>query len=362
MKKIISNLLILAAAVIVPFMALEIALRLFFPIYAPQFVPEKVNEPFIAFDPELGWFHKRDFTAWIESKEYKTRAYLNRRGTRGKLYDYAKPEGVRRILILGDSLAFGLGVNDDETFPAVLEETFRENGEAAEVINLGVNGYGTVQEFLLLDREGMKYRPDIVVVAFFLGNDIINNISGYEYGHYKPFVTLEEDWLIYENYPVEEKSDFKKDAPIPVPRYKLWLPFKDFLRDHSYTYIFLRQRYDYLMHRLGLRGDHEVASDPENLEMTERVFLKMKSYCDARNMELVVLIIPTREQMLGVLDAAFQERFAAFCDKHHLETIDLLPFVMNRNDLLFTLDVHWNKEGHAFIARALYEYLREPPL
>ena len=51
-----------------------------------------------------------------------------------------------------------------------------------EVLNLGVGGYGTAQQLLTLEEDGLRYRPDLVVLGFFLGNDVQNNSRAIETG------------------------------------------------------------------------------------------------------------------------------------------------------------------------------------
>ena len=49
-----------------------------------------------------------------------------------------------------------------------------------EIVNLGVEGYGTDQELLLLEHEGLAYSPDVVVLNFCIDNDSINNGLAYD--------------------------------------------------------------------------------------------------------------------------------------------------------------------------------------
>jgi lysophospholipase L1-like esterase len=94
----------------------------------------------------------------VRDLEYRVR--VNAAGQRGALLDpsSAKP----RVLVLGDSYAFGFGVNDDETFPHRLGELL---GGRADVLNFGVPGYDLVQEVALLRAKGLAYDPDVVVLS-----------------------------------------------------------------------------------------------------------------------------------------------------------------------------------------------------
>jgi lysophospholipase L1-like esterase len=96
---------------------------------------------------------------------------FNSRGIRDREYEYEKPEGVRRVVVIGDSLAFGWGVARDESYAEVLEKNLNRSGaerEKFEVINMGVPGYRTVQIVERLKDEGLKYDPDLIVYGYWL--------------------------------------------------------------------------------------------------------------------------------------------------------------------------------------------------
>jgi lysophospholipase L1-like esterase len=97
-----------------------------------------------------------------------TRVRTNGRGLRAPR-DFARPKGsgVLRLLLLGDSQAFGWGVEYDETFGAILERDLgRSSARTVEVVNAGVPGYNTAQEAALLRRYGPELEPDCVLVLF----------------------------------------------------------------------------------------------------------------------------------------------------------------------------------------------------
>ncbi len=73
-----------------------------------------------------------------------------------------KPAGTLRVLVLGDSVTFGFGVERAEAFPAQLEARLA----GAEVLNLGVGGYNPYTEAALLADRGLAYQPDLVLVQF----------------------------------------------------------------------------------------------------------------------------------------------------------------------------------------------------
>ena len=86
-----------------------------------------------------------------------------------------KPPGTFRVIALGDSTTEGFEVRQNYTYPAVLERYLRKYGINAEVFNTGISGFGTAEELIYLENEGIKYKPDAVVLGFF-GNDFDDNV------------------------------------------------------------------------------------------------------------------------------------------------------------------------------------------
>ncbi len=101
------------------------------------------------------------------------RLRTNRLGLRGPEIEPAKPAGTFRILVLGDSVAFGWGVDDDVTFLRRWEAELngRGDGRRYEVVNTGHPMYDTTQEAALLREEGLALRPDLVLLVYVV-NDV----------------------------------------------------------------------------------------------------------------------------------------------------------------------------------------------
>lgn len=91
---------------------------------------------------------------------------VNARGWRGPLRDLAKPAGVLRIVALGDSSTFGMGVPESAAYPARLEAELNAAGVPAEVLNGGVIGFTIRQGIARYTEQFRPYRPDVVVAAF----------------------------------------------------------------------------------------------------------------------------------------------------------------------------------------------------
>lgn len=99
---------------------------------------------------------------------------INAAGFRGAEPDLEKPPGTFRIAALGDSVTFGLGLPSEKTYASRLEARLnRGGGDAArhyEVLNLGVNGYGTPHELEMLRSKGLLYEPDVILIGYVLND------------------------------------------------------------------------------------------------------------------------------------------------------------------------------------------------
>ncbi|MBK7875211.1 MAG: hypothetical protein IPJ77_05595 [Planctomycetes bacterium] len=101
---------------------------------------------------------------------------INSRGLRDdREHAYAKPDGLRRIVCLGDSFTIGYEVDEADCFARVLERELRASGLRVDVLNAGVSGFSTAEEVLYLERELARYEPDLVILSFF-GNDLADNV------------------------------------------------------------------------------------------------------------------------------------------------------------------------------------------
>ena len=223
--------------------------------------------------------------------------------------------------MLGDSFTWGYGVADDEVFTEVLEHNLAERGTRCEVINTGVSGWGTDQEYLFLTDEGFKYEPDLVVVAFFLFNDPRNNSYSQQYGLRKP---------VFLNLDLELTG-----VPVPKPR----------------------------------TGPAEVATEADPLELTVAILERMQEECRQRNCRLVIMkfgrFIDPDSEDLAAQERAFQAGCAARIPG--AAYFDLDQAFADHGALPERLvegnhDGHWNAYGHRVTAELLGEFLQHEQL
>ena len=154
---------------------------------------------FAQFDPWFGWTNRPGAAGPTRAAgQYDTSARINSRGLRDREIAPARTGAGVRVLCLGDSFTWGWGVGNDETYPKVLEREL----PGSEGINAGVCGWGTAQELLWLEREGLAYAPDAVVLGFYL-NDFADNASDSGGGYRRPTYALDGGRLVLRNVPIQ---------------------------------------------------------------------------------------------------------------------------------------------------------------
>ncbi len=105
---------------------------------------------------------------WHSSAEYKIQIRTNSKGIRSdREIPYEKPSGVKRIVLLGESFGIGYEVNLEDMFTSRMVYYLKERyGIDAEVVNLSTSGHGNAEELIVLEHEGVKYDPDLVLLAW----------------------------------------------------------------------------------------------------------------------------------------------------------------------------------------------------
>ena len=298
-----------------------------------------------AHDPDAGWIGAPGTRArFAKPRSFDVGITINRRGIRGPEHAFAKPAGVRRVLLLGDSMVWGQGVEDDETIAAVLEREL----PATEAINLGVNGYGTVQELVRLETEGLRYAPDWTVL-FFTQNDLEDNFDDKDGG--RPVVAETGDG----GFEIVNR---------PVRR-----PWKSghtqWLRHHSRLFNFLEysgelralgQRYR-ARERRGSAGAPSPAAKQEEREWQAVRFLLGRLADLARRDgagRLLVVYNTTQGDLRSSDPRRVARRLCALAAELSLPCVDPAPDFLAHPDpdaLFLVRDPHWSPAGAALVAR-----------
>jgi len=382
-SRLSANLLLAATTLALLFVAGEIVTRRFFPL-------ENVGTV-VRFDPELGWsldpgshVHVVDRTRDLD---YHVR--INSLGMRER--EIPPPQaGRKRILHIGDSVAFGVGVEAQWRSSDFMG---RALGGSAEVLNAAIPGFGTDQEVLLLERIARRLQPDIVVLDFFMVNDVINN--GLEHVFLgtapKPRFALQGDSLVLAS------AVHRPQAP---PSQRLRFHTRNLLRKSHFLVMLVRSfeqatgrgpkapTYDAFPRGFGRDpGNHPVThwsvfESPydERMEMawrtTEALLERMDQFCDEIGAELVVFVFPLIEAddawRQWLMDGAGVDgddlnfhapfvRLQDFCAESGIDYVyPLAQFrdAAGHRKLYLERDGHPNAYGHALAARALLEHLR----
>ena len=167
--------------------AAELALRVARPVFLRG---SRAEHPHV-YSEVYGWALRPGTRYYGRGGETIT---VNERGYRGAVHATAPAPGAVRVVMLGDSITFGTGVGDDDTFSRRLDAQ-----PDLEVLNLGVDGYGTDQALIRLEREGIGHRPQVVILNFCLRNDYFDNalpVALYDGRSPKPYFTLSRGVLM----------------------------------------------------------------------------------------------------------------------------------------------------------------------
>lgn len=163
--QILGSLLLAAFGVLLAFAALEVGVR------ALHLVPSRFWQPDAllgtALIPEMdGWWTQEDH-------EFVTHVHINSDGRRDVERAVQRTPGKARVLLLGDSFVEALQVPLEDMLARRLEGEL--GGDGAEVVSMGVSGYGTPSQYLYYRERGRRFDADVVLLAFYPGNDVLNN-------------------------------------------------------------------------------------------------------------------------------------------------------------------------------------------
>ncbi|MDX1577135.1 MAG: SGNH/GDSL hydrolase family protein [Gemmatimonadota bacterium] len=357
--------------------------------------PQRFSEPIERFDPVLGWSKRPDISVTIRTDEYETVETINSRGLRGPEVAIPKPQGTRRILLLGDSFLEGQAVSDDEVVARVLEDRLRSRADGEddiEVVNAGTVGWSTDQELLFFREHGVHYEPDVTVLQFYV-NDVWWNAQDDYRGNPKPrFVPRDEGSVELVTGTLSPPEERRSSTAVAggsaftraVRRVSGWLA------DHSNLYLFARSR---LLPRGGGGGLGSTLGvgpmpvewrgwwkDPdaetrEAWRVTEALIVALRDEAAVSGSAFVVFYVPS---FWAVHDEAWERLTRRYdieeaewspvhdatvldsiCERHGLDCV--IPIDAFREaagepgpgGLYYETDVHWTPRGHALAAEIL---------
>ncbi len=312
--------------------------------------------------PGAGWKKTQEFTSWID---------VNSKGLRGPEIEYAKPPGERRVLVLGDSFTFAEQVNQDETFTQRLETRLgsAQDGGTYRVLNAGSNGWATANELVFLAKEGVRFEPDLVVLALYLGNDVSDNYRRLDIKR------------VAEDADLALRGADAFDGPRRLLR-----------RSQLYTFIEtgVLAKLPWFASAEGGDSDASDRKSPKTLEeaqeaweITEGLLDRMRDVAESRGARFMVMVVPAadvvaqggrvkepdaddlEDGIVAGFEPGFEDphgTFAQLAARHDLVTLDLLDeikqqSIRSKQRLYYRQNAHWTAAGHAIAATELYEFI-----
>ena len=149
----------------------EVGLQGFYYFTAGDFLFRRVGIPIYAREPYAGFGNRPGLSFDHRTNEFRARYYINQAGFRVPRseveYTLAKPSNIYRIMLLGDSFAFGWGVNYELSFAGVLQQLLQEGSFAGdkkiEIVDAGVPAMPPAPQLTWFDHVGKDYAPDLVI-------------------------------------------------------------------------------------------------------------------------------------------------------------------------------------------------------
>ena len=312
---------------------------------------------------------RRNITFTVSSDEFSNTVVTNSQGFYDREHATPKPPGTKRVLVLGDSMVEAVQVPLAQNLCSRLEGHL---GAGFEVINMGIAGAGQAHEYLVLQDQGARSGPDVVVLCFYASNDIYNNSPLLEEKRNKPFF-VERDGRL------ELLGGGMTPTLVPFVDSPLW-PLSHLYRfvvRHVMRVVEANRVYD-VDHGVARPQLVFMASPPpvwqQAWSITEALLRAIDAQTRAMNARLLVALLPCKTQVLQREASALpsgtdwdvdapHRRLSRFCQQQGIPCIDLVaPFreaVRGGAKPFFLHDEHFTADGHALAARLLAEKARE---
>jgi lysophospholipase L1-like esterase len=290
-----------------------------------------------------------------EGQAWGTQVKVNAAGFRDREFPPEKPAGTRRIVVLGDSVAFGYATAAEDVFPKRLEALLAASSKRLEVLNLAVPGYDTAAEVAQLEGFGLRYAPDLVVLAF-CWNDLAETSPSLAYirrtrSYRSPLYRLRLAQLVRVRLDrlLEQRSE-----PLPLVEAP---------RQLDPTLEGLRAAFEAELRQQPDLADTPIAalSDVSALGRFREALSRLSSVARSAGTRAVVLVLPALDQGHEALFARGQDIVRSEADRLALPTcvvpedpsVVFSPALRARADDL----LHPNRQGHALIAQSLFDCL-----
>lgn len=295
-------------------------------------------------DPELGWRATEDYDEILTARTRGGKAYPVHRSQRqygfrlfGAL-DSSRP----KLLVIGDSYTQATAVSDEKTYPALVSGRL-----GMEVFAYGAGGYGTLQQYLILDRYFDQIKPDLILWQY-CANDFINN------DHELERASLMNNNGLTRPYWVNGGVTYLSPTPA-------WQHIREWINRHSRFLYFVVSRIDRLR---AATASTSVEFIIEAEGFKHAGFLRAVQVTDDI-MGRVRARVGATPIMAFSCDSGqpYNEAFALISAHHGIEYWDDIPGVidqaLNRGEDVQTPDEHWNESGHQLIAGMVAKHIQE---
>ena len=321
----LSTAVLLGCVVLI--MLAEVSMRALLPQWAPE---REERTKFWTYDDLLGWAQRPNQRGRFNHRDFSVEVAVNSAGLRAREYSVART-GKKRMLVLGDSFAWGFGVEQRDRFSEVLEAAHPE----WEIINAAVSGYGTDQEFLYLRERGIAVKPDVVLLLF-CWNDFDNNIHSDQYWYFKPMFTVDDGQLVLHN--------------VPVPKAVLRQRFERWFVGTTYLGWRVHIAKEAVLARMRSDGSGNPDDERRMVAVTGQLISSMNDVCKQNGARFVMVSTPMDERM--------RTRLLEVADSQGIPYLPLdAPFDSTATPITFPHDRHWSAAGHKVAARAIDTFL-----
>lgn len=186
------------------------------------------EEEFVQITPVVGFWHAPNRLVTWRAEGY-SQGRTNSDGMRDIEYAVGKPAGIKRIAVIGDSMAEGFQVDSSETFAKQLEHRLNRASAKVQVMNFGMSGFSTVQELYLFKEKIAKYKPDICILAYHVNDSDKNtNCFGIDKSLPRPYCyisannTLMTDWQSYDSWHSSPAAEVYKQTAALRSSSRIW--------------------------------------------------------------------------------------------------------------------------------------------
>lgn len=290
------------------------------------------HDPNTQFDVELGWvpIPNRD-VAYAEGT-----ISSNSHGFRSAEIDPEK----KQIVVLGDSVAWGYGVSDDQTFPYALDFLLEPLGR--QVSNLAVSGYGIGQHYLYFKKHSGKFNQlERVILVLFPDNDFEETRSNFTQGKRKPLFKIRDGKLKLTHTTISQYC----------PRNILSL---------SRTMRTLAEKYPAVGKVLGILAGDEQVSEDEARQVIALLLEKIEGLAKAHGAKLTIVLSPSRNDLYKRSSAFLW--FEDFLEGRNYDFLNYYEYMLKKGNRnlpgivrLFLDNGHYHPAGNYLLADCLFD-------